>query len=40
MEVVACDLCGSLEHVPYLKSKDFINKKKGPLRLSDARHAD
>ncbi len=29
METVSCDFCGSREHTPYLKSKDFINKKDG-----------
>ena len=29
MEIVACNLCGSMEHTLYLESKDFINKKEG-----------
>lgn len=29
MEVVACDLCGSMEHTFYLESRDFVNRKEG-----------
>ena len=37
MEVVACDLCGSMEHTPYLKSKDFINKTEGVFSVVQCR---
>jgi len=29
METVACDFCGSFDYMPYLRSKDYINKKAG-----------